>query len=159
GVHHRGRGDQPDPADRHHHPVPVPGWLLAGSQLGADRPADADQRHRAAAGPAADPGRGHDPGGADRMNRALLRLSLACLAMFVLRLINVTYVQAFESSSLAGKPGNVRVFNQQFQYQRGSIIAAGSGQNYKIAESVPVKGTNTSRRVYPAGAMYAPITG
>ena len=46
GVHHRGRGDRADPADRHHHPVPVPGRLLAGRQLGADRAADADQRHR-----------------------------------------------------------------------------------------------------------------
>ena len=93
------------------------------------------------------------------MNRALLRLSLACLAMFVLLLINVNYVQAFEASSLADKPGNVRVFNQQFQYQRGSIIAAGSGQNYKVAESVPVKGTNTFQRVYPGGPTYAPVTG
>ena len=93
------------------------------------------------------------------MNRALLRLSLACLAMFVLLLINVNYVQAFEASSLADKPGNVRVFNQQFQYQRGSIIAAGSGQNYKIAESVPVKGSNTFQRVYPGGKAYAPVTG
>jgi penicillin-binding protein A len=93
------------------------------------------------------------------MNRALLRLSLACLAMFVLLLINVNYVQAFESSSLADKPGNVRVFNQQFQYQRGSIIAAGSGQNDKIAESVPVKGSNTFQRVYPGGRTYAPVTG
>jgi penicillin-binding protein A len=93
------------------------------------------------------------------MNRALLRLSLACLAMFVLLLINVNYVQAFEASSLADRPGNVRVFNQQFQYQRGSIIAAGSGQNYKIAESVPVKGSNTFQRVYPGGATYAPVTG
>ena len=93
------------------------------------------------------------------MNRALLRLSLACLAMFVLLLVNVNYVQAFEAGSLAGKPGNVRVFNQQFQYQRGSIIAAGSGQNYKIAESVPVKDSNTFQRVYPGGATYAPVTG
>ena len=29
------------------------------------------------------------------MNRALLRLSIACLAMFVLLLININYVQAF----------------------------------------------------------------
>ena len=64
-------------------PVPVPGRLLAGRQLGADRPADADQRHRAAARAAADPGRGDDPGGAgERMNRALRRISLVCLAMF-----------------------------------------------------------------------------
>jgi len=93
------------------------------------------------------------------MNRALLRLSLACLAMFVLLLINVNYVQAFEAGSLANKPGNVRVFNQQFQYQRGSIIASGGGENYKIAASVPVKGSNTFQRVYPGGATYAPVTG
>jgi peptidoglycan glycosyltransferase len=101
------------------------------------------------------------------MNRALFRLSLACLAMFVLLLLNVNYVQAFKASSLASEPGNVRVFDQQFQYQRGSIIAAGDqargGQNVKIAESVPVKGSTTGnttyQRHYPAGPQYAPVTG
>jgi peptidoglycan glycosyltransferase len=97
------------------------------------------------------------------MNRALFRLSLACLAMFVLLLLNVNYVQAFEDNSLAGRPGNVRVFDQQFQYQRGSIIAAGDtgrgGQSVKIAESLPVKGTNMYQRSYPSGPMYAPVTG
>ena len=39
------------------------------------------------------------------MNRALYRISLACLAMFVLLLINVNYVQAFQATSLAGEPG------------------------------------------------------
>jgi peptidoglycan glycosyltransferase len=90
------------------------------------------------------------------VNRALFRLSLACLAMFVLLLLNVNYVQAFQSSSLASKPGNIRVFDQQFQYQRGSIEAAGG---VKIAESRPVKGTNEFHRSYPLGAEYAPITG
>src|SRR6266436_1434852 len=97
------------------------------------------------------------------MNRALFRLSLACLAMFVLLLLNVNYVQAFEDNSLANRPGNVRVFDQQFQYQRGSIIAAGDtgrgGQSVKIAESLPVKGTNMYQRSYPSGPMYAPVTG
>ncbi len=99
------------------------------------------------------------------MNRALFRLSLACLAMFVLLLLNVNYVQAFKASSLASEPGNVRVFDQQFQYQRGSIIAAGdrSGPGVKIAESVPVKGSTTGntmyQRYYPAGPEYAPVTG
>ena len=60
-------------------PVPVPGRLVAGGQLDADRAADADQRHGPPPGPAADPGRGHDPGGAGRMNRALRRVSLICL--------------------------------------------------------------------------------
>ena len=93
------------------------------------------------------------------MNRALYRLSLACLAMFVLLLINVNYVQAFQANSLAGRPGNARAFAQQFQFQRGSIIASGGGQNTTIAESLPVKGTNMYRRYYPAGPMYAQITG
>ena len=93
------------------------------------------------------------------MNRALYRLSLACLAMFVLLLINVNYVQAFQAGSLAGRPGNARAFAQRFQFQRGSIIASGGGQNTTIAESLPVKGTNMYRRHYPDGPTYAQITG
>src|SRR5580700_3008235 len=93
------------------------------------------------------------------MNRALFRLSLACLVMFVLLLLNVNYVQAFEANSLANRPGNIRVFEQQFQYQRGSIIASGGGQNVKIAESVQGKGSNVFHRVYPFGPVYAPVTG
>jgi len=93
------------------------------------------------------------------MNRALFRLSLACLVMFVLLLLNVNYVQAFQSTSLANRPGNIRTFDQQFQYQRGSIIAAGGGQQVKIAESLPVKGSNIFHRFYPDGPVYAPVTG
>jgi peptidoglycan glycosyltransferase len=97
------------------------------------------------------------------MNRALFRLSLACLVMFVLLLLNVNYVQGFESTSLANRPGNARTFDEQFQFQRGSIIAAGVGGPTTIAESVPTS-TSTSgntifQRHYPKGAMYAPITG
>jgi penicillin-binding protein A len=97
------------------------------------------------------------------MNRALFRLSLACLAMFVLLLINVNYVQAFEAGSLANRPGNARTFDEQFQYQRGSIIAVGLGGPTTIAESLPTAASTsdntTYQRHYPGGAMYAPITG
>ena len=94
------------------------------------------------------------------MNKALLRLSIACLAMFVLLLINVNYLQAFESSSLATKPGNIRVFNQQFQYQRGSILATGDGGATTIAESRLTKGhAGIYQRFYPNGPLYAPVTG
>ena len=93
------------------------------------------------------------------MNRALLRISLACLAMFVLLLLNVNYVQAFDANNLAGKPGNIRVFNQQFSYQRGAIIAKGDGSDVKIAESRLLKGTSTYQRYYPFGKIYAPVTG
>ncbi len=98
------------------------------------------------------------------MNRALFRLSLACLVMFVLLLVNVNYVQAFESSSLANRPGNARTFDEQFEYQRGSIVADGVGGPVTIADSEPVNGASTSgntifQRHYPGGAAYAPVTG
>jgi peptidoglycan glycosyltransferase len=93
------------------------------------------------------------------MNRAILRISLACLAMFLLLLLNVNYVQAFETTKLAGEPGNIRVFNEQFTFQRGTILANGDGTDQKIAESRPVKGTDTYQRYYPAGKIYAAVTG
>jgi penicillin-binding protein A len=94
------------------------------------------------------------------MNRALLRLSIACLVMFALLLININFVQAFDGSSLASKPSNIRVFNQQFQYQRGAILATGDGGDTKIADSRLTKGhTGIYQRFYPGGAVYAPVTG
>ena len=92
------------------------------------------------------------------MNRAMLRLSLACLVMFALLLINVTYVQAFKATSLASGPGNVRIFNQQFQYKRGAIVAGGTAGGTTIAESRLTKG-NIYQRYYPDGPVYAPVTG
>jgi penicillin-binding protein A len=93
------------------------------------------------------------------MNRALMRISLACLAMFVLLLLNINYLQAFKASKLAAEPGNVRVFDQQFTYQRGSIVAAGDPKDVTIAESRLIKGTDTYQRYYPDGKVYAPVTG
>src|SRR5262249_56503370 len=90
------------------------------------------------------------------MNRALRRVSLACLAMFLLLLVNANYVQGFEAGNLADYPGNGRTFAQQYQYQRGSIITA---DNVPIAESKHVSGIYSFQRRYPAGATYAPVTG
>jgi len=90
------------------------------------------------------------------MNRALRRISLACLVMFVLLLANANYLQGFAANNLANKPGNSRTFSQQFQYQRGSIVTA---DNKTIAESRPVKGIYKYQRYYPDGTVYAPVTG
>jgi peptidoglycan glycosyltransferase len=90
------------------------------------------------------------------MNRALRRISLACLVMFVLLLVNANYVQAFEANGLVNKPGNARTFSQQFQYQRGAIVTA---DNKTIAESRAVKGIYKYQRYYTNGPVYAPVTG
>lgn len=95
------------------------------------------------------------------MNQALRRLSLACLAMFLVLMISVNYLQVFRVSSLAAEPYNSRVFNQQFKNMRGQIIASGdSGQQVVIAESRPVKGgKGVFMRYYPQGPAFAPVTG
>jgi penicillin-binding protein A len=91
------------------------------------------------------------------MNHGLRRISLIVLALFLLLMINVNYVQAFQTSSLASDPGNGRVFSQQYQYKRGSIVTA---DGKVIAESLPVKhGAFSFQRHYPYGKLYAPLTG
>ena len=92
------------------------------------------------------------------MNRSLRRLSIACLALFVLLLAWVNYLQVFRVNSLANEPGNIRVFNQQFKNQRGEIIAAGGRTQQVIAESKLVKG-GIYQRVYSDPLAYAPVTG
>jgi peptidoglycan glycosyltransferase len=95
------------------------------------------------------------------MNRAIRRISIASLAMFVLLMINVNYLQVFRVNSLASESYNPRVFSEQLKNWRGEIIAAGdqgNGQDMIVAKSKLVKG-GFYKRVYPAGREYAPVTG
>jgi len=95
------------------------------------------------------------------MNRAIRRISIAGLAMFVLLMINVNYLQVFRVDSLASESYNPRVFSQQLKNWRGEIIAAGdqgNGPDMIVARSKLVKG-GFYKRVYPVGREYAPVTG
>jgi penicillin-binding protein A len=92
------------------------------------------------------------------MNHALRRLSIACLALFLLLMLSVNYLQVFRASSLAAEPGNYRIFSQQFKVWRGEIIAGGGGQDVVIAESRKQKDGNFKRH-YPFGRVYSPVTG
>jgi peptidoglycan glycosyltransferase len=90
------------------------------------------------------------------MNRALRRVSLICLVLLVLLLVNVNYVQGFEASSLATKPGNGRTFSATLQFQRGSIVTS---DQKVVAYSKMNKTFGEYQRHYPFGKMYAPVTG
>jgi penicillin-binding protein A len=90
------------------------------------------------------------------VNRALRRISIAVLVMFVLLLVNVNYLQGFEPASLATKPNNARAFEAQFQYQRGNIVTS---DGVTIAESKLSNDIYKYKRFYPAGPEYAPVTG
>jgi penicillin-binding protein A len=90
------------------------------------------------------------------VNRALRRISIAVLVMFVLLMININYLQGFEPASLATKTGNARAFEAQFQYQRGNIVTS---DGVTIAESTPSSDVYKYLRKYPHGPEYAPVTG
>jgi peptidoglycan glycosyltransferase len=90
------------------------------------------------------------------VNRALRRISIAILVMFLLLLININYLQGFAPASLASKPNNARAFEAQFQNQRGSIVTA---DNVTIAESRPSNDIYKYQRYYSFGPEYAPVTG
>ncbi len=93
------------------------------------------------------------------MNRSLRRISIAVLVMFVLLLVNVNYLQGFDTASLASKPGNSRAFYAaQNQYQRGSIVTSDG----KVIAASKLSSGNDSikyQRYYPSGPEYAPVTG
>jgi penicillin-binding protein A len=94
------------------------------------------------------------------LNRALRRISIAVLVMFVLLLINVSYLQGFETASLAGKRGNSRAFYAaQNQYQRGNIVTS---DGVTVATSALSSSPNDSikyQRKYPHGPEYSSVTG
>jgi peptidoglycan glycosyltransferase len=94
------------------------------------------------------------------LNRALRRISIAVLVMFLLLLINVSYLQGFQTASLASKPGNSRAFYAaQNQYQRGNIVTS---DGVTIATSALSSSPDDSikyQRKYPNGPEYAAVTG
>jgi peptidoglycan glycosyltransferase len=93
------------------------------------------------------------------VNRALRRTSIAVLVMFLLLLINVNYLQGFDTASLANEPGNSRaLYSSANQYQRGSIVTS---DGVTIAASKLSTGNDSFKyqRYYPSGPEYAPVTG
>jgi peptidoglycan glycosyltransferase len=94
------------------------------------------------------------------VNRALRRMSIAVLVMFLLLLINVNYLQGFAPASLASKPGNSRAFYAaQNQYERGSIITS-DGVTIAASKLSTSSSDNIKyQRYYPKGPEYAPVTG
>jgi peptidoglycan glycosyltransferase len=93
------------------------------------------------------------------VNRALRRISIAVLVMFLLLLININYLQGFEPASLASRTGNSRAFYAaQNQYQRGNIVTS---DGVTIATSKPSSSNDSIKyqRVYPLGPEFAPVTG
>ncbi|HEX9623228.1 MAG TPA: penicillin-binding transpeptidase domain-containing protein, partial [Streptosporangiaceae bacterium] len=90
------------------------------------------------------------------MNRALKRISIAVLVMFLALMVNINYLQGFETASLATRPGNSRALAAQNLNQRGDIVTA---DGVKIAGTKPSNDPFHFQRYYVDGQVYAPVTG
>ncbi|MCW2532331.1 MAG: pbpA [Blastococcus sp.] len=89
------------------------------------------------------------------MNAPLRRVAISVLVLFTLLIINVNYIQVVRSDELRKDPGNTRVLAEEYDRERGSIVVAGN----EVALSTATKDRLTYLRQYPAGELYAPVTG
>ncbi|HEY2698758.1 MAG TPA: penicillin-binding protein 2 [Pseudonocardiaceae bacterium] len=90
------------------------------------------------------------------MNTPLRRVSIAMMVMVVLLMVNDMYVQVIKADSYANNPLNRRTLLTEYSQQRGTITAA---DGTALAKSVATTDTYKYLRQYPAGPMYAPVTG
>jgi penicillin-binding protein A len=92
------------------------------------------------------------------MDRLIRRLGAAMLALFVLLLGQITYIQVVASERLADNPANAtRQLIAEYRVDRGSILAADGRTELALSTKSP--GQLKYQRHYPQGPLYADITG
>jgi peptidoglycan glycosyltransferase len=91
------------------------------------------------------------------MDRQIRRLALAFLVLFVLVFAQINYIQVFAASRLANHPANQRLLLQEYNVDRGAILARDA--RTILAASQPTEGRLKYRREYPEGALYTHVTG
>jgi penicillin-binding protein A len=73
-------------------------------------------------------------------------------------MINVNYLQGFETTSLASRPENARALSEANQYERGDIMTS---DGVLVAGDKPSSSSDFYKyqRYYTDGPVYAPVTG
>jgi peptidoglycan glycosyltransferase len=89
------------------------------------------------------------------MNTPLRRLATVVVAMFVVLMGAITWVQFLQAPTLNADQRNVRTLYREFGNARGPIVVG----DQAIASSVPIDDPFGYQRQYANGALYAPITG
>ncbi|HXV91670.1 MAG TPA: penicillin-binding protein 2 [Pseudonocardia sp.] len=89
------------------------------------------------------------------MNTPVRRVAIAVMAMILLLMANLTYVQVVKADDYRNDPRNQRVLLAEYSRERGQITAAGQ----VMATSVETDDRLRYQRQYPDGPTYASITG
>ncbi len=89
------------------------------------------------------------------MNTPVRRIAVAVMAMILVLLANLTYVQVVKASDYRNDPRNQRVLLAEYARKRGQISAGGQ----VLANSVDTGGRLQYQRRYANGPLYGPVTG
>ncbi|CAM3991458.1 penicillin-binding protein 2 [Nocardiopsis rhodophaea] len=91
------------------------------------------------------------------MNQSIRRLSAFVMALFVVLLLNVTWIQGFQAEELRENPHNTRRYLDRLREPRGPIVIGET----RVAFSTPFEAGNTVQyqREYPEGTLYAHVVG
>jgi penicillin-binding protein A len=89
------------------------------------------------------------------VNKPIRTMSIFCLVLFTLLLLNSTYLQYVDAGNLNSRADNKRVRDAEFSRKRGAIVVAGTS----VAESVKVKDPYQYQRTYKQPEKYAQLTG
>ncbi len=90
------------------------------------------------------------------MKKPLRRVGTAVVVLMTILLANITYIQVVKSDAYRQDPHNTRTLLEEYNRQRGQIVAAGG---VVLARSDPSNDQFRYQRVYPGGATYANLTG
>jgi penicillin-binding protein A len=71
-------------------------------------------------------------------------------------MVNLNYLQGFETASLSTRPDNIRGLEGMYQYERGDILTS---DGVLIAGTEPSDDFYNYKRVYYNAPVYAPVTG
>jgi peptidoglycan glycosyltransferase len=89
------------------------------------------------------------------VNTPVRRIAMAVMAMILLLMANLTYVQVVKADEYRTHPRNDRVLLAEYSRKRGQISAEGR----VLASSVETDDRLRYLRQYPEGPVFAPITG
>src|SRR5919108_2236977 len=91
------------------------------------------------------------------MERQIRRLAWAFVALFVVLFAQVNYLQVFAADDLANNPANKRLLLQEYDVQRGQILARDGST--VLAVSRPTQGELKYQRAYPQGELFGQVAG
>jgi penicillin-binding protein A len=89
------------------------------------------------------------------VNTPVRRVAIAVMAMVLLLMGNLTYVQVVQAGDYRSDPRNQRVLLAEYSRKRGQIQA----ENQILASSTETDDRLRYLRQYSDGPMYAPVTG